>query len=120
MDLFKKRTLPPPAEEEKKKELKELRESLHAEEVRQLAERLQRAYGYLLQARRELAAAQDELEENRIRNLEMKVQGQPEIDLKPLETKVAELRKKCEEAEQLVRLLERKAKQTDPQFFDFL
>jgi uncharacterized coiled-coil protein SlyX len=123
MDLFKKRTPPPPPpppEEEEKKELKELRESLQEEEVRELAMRLRKAYEYLLRARRELAVAQEELEDSRIVNLERKVQGQPEIDLKPLETKVAELRKKCEEAEQLVRLLERKAKQTDPQFFDFL
>jgi hypothetical protein len=107
--------------EKEKEELKKKRKLIHTEEVKGVAARLQKAYDYLLQARRELTAAEEALQDAQIRNLERKVMGEKEEeDLKPLKDKITFLKKKVEEAEQLVRLIEGKAKRVDPKFFDFL
>ena len=103
-----------------KEELRKKREQLHREEVKDMATRLQKAYDYLLQVRGALSDAEQKIEDTMIQNLEKKIRGEAEEDLGPLRNKQAELKKKVEEAEELVRLLERKARQVDPKFFDFL
>jgi succinate dehydrogenase/fumarate reductase flavoprotein subunit len=104
----------------KKEELKKKKEELHKEEVKDVAKRLMKAYEYLLETRRTLAAAEEALQDAMIKNFERKTKGELEEDIKPRKERINELQKKVEEAAELVRLLEIEAKRKDPKFFDFL
>jgi serine/threonine protein kinase len=107
-------------EEEETKKVEEKRDIEKKTEIIEIAKQLSSAYDLLIEARKALAAAREELSDAEIRNLEKKLQGQPEEDISSLRQKVADLEKRVEEAERLVRLLEAKAKRVDPEKFSFI
>lgn len=120
--LFKKES-PPSEEMEATKAVQNTRDKLmivHTEEVIDIAKRLAKAYDMLMQTRRALSQAEEELVDAQIRNLEKQLAGENEEDLAPFRKRVEDLRKKVEEVERLVHLLEGKAKRIDPEKFSFI
>ena len=105
------------------REIEEAREKnmlVKREKVISIAQLLSKAYDVLLEARRALKTAEEELLMVEILNLEKRLRGEEEEDLKPYQKKVRECEQRVREAERLVRLLESEAKRTDPQKFSFI
>jgi len=90
------------------------------EGIKELAKELEGRYNSVIAVRHELRKTREKLEEKELENKEKKILGQPEADLKTERDAVTKAEELLKTREELLKIIEKRAKTKYPDIFNFL